>query len=108
MSNYERLPGVYNSQRRNYFEQSREALGWMGGYTHCLKADGNSGVSTLNGLCATHFMPYSLEAQRNTDIHPNFAADCPAYCMRQNGNVTPQCVQACNQVFFHPYLRDVQ
>ena len=103
--NHERLINIPNTNRRNYFEPSREALGLMGGYSHCIKSDGTAGVSTLNGLCGTHFMAYRNNTQQLYNVSPSFASECPKWCERQ-GTPGEDCVRQCNTNLFHPTNRD--
>ena len=102
--NHERLIDIPNTNVHGYFEPSREALGLMGGYSHCLKSDGTAGVSTLNGLCGSHFMPYAGNTMQSYNVQPSFASECPKWCMRQGDN-SDACVAACNKNFFHPSNR---
>jgi hypothetical protein len=101
---HEKLIHIPNTNRRDFYEPSREALGLMGGYSHCLKANGEAGVSTLNGLCGTHFMSYQNSTMQSYNVSPSFAVECPKWCAR-NGTPTESCVQACNVEFFHPVNR---
>ena len=92
------------SHPMGYYEPSSEALGLMGGSTHCLRADGATGSSTLHGLCVPGMMPYSNSNRQSYNVAPTYASECGKWCLRE-GTPGAECVNMCEQVYFHPHNR---
>lgn len=92
------------SQYGGYYQHSSEALSLMGGHSHCLRADGSTGSSTLHGLCVPGMMPYSNSGVQTHNVAPTHASECGKWCARE-GTPGAECEKMCQNTYFHPHNR---